>query len=429
MPEREQKRLKILLVTGIFPPDVGGASVVYQQLAANLGAEMNVLAPTRDGVSRRADAAYAFGINRAPFFQHRGRVGECGPVRAGVEAFKRMVVARVSIGSALIRQLRRARPEVVCLGQPYLYWAVGLIRRFTPAPIVFYVHGEEIALADGAEMRRAAGRVTSFVYSRMLQALRRADAVVTGSRFSAEQLVRLGVPERTIRIIHYGVDHGRYSPGEQDTSVVARHGIQGKRVVLTIARLDARKGHDCMIRAMPAILKAVPNLVYVIVGDGPERGRLDTLVEQLSLQAHVIFAGRVRGEELCAYYRSCDLFIQPNRTMPDGDTEGFGLVFLEAGACGKPVIGGNAGGVPEAIVHDSTGLLVDGSSETKVAEAAIRVLCEPDIANTFGANGRAWAARFSWAETARKFRELCAELTRASSSRSIERHQFGNAGP
>jgi phosphatidyl-myo-inositol dimannoside synthase len=412
----EGAHLKILLVTGIFPPDVGGASVVYHQLGLHLGPEMRVLAPTLEGPSRQSDVGHDFEIYRVPFLEPKKRAGRCGPLRMGLDMFQRVVVSRASIGAGLIRHLWRANPDVVCLCQPALYWAAALVRRFSRAPVMFYIHGEEIALVDAAEVKRIAGRLGGFFYQRMIRGLRKADAIVTVGRYGATNLVKIGVAEQRIRVVHNGIDHSRFAAGERDPNVAARHGLLGKRVLFTVSRLDPRKGHDIVIRAMHAILKSVPNAVYLIVGDGPERVRLEALVESLSLRSHVIFAGRVPDDELCAYYRSGDLFVHPNRTMPDGDTEGFGLVFLEAGACGKPVIGGNVGGVPEAVVHGTTGLLVNGESHTEVADAAVRILCDPELAERFGANGRDWAARFSWEATARNFRNLCAELARPSSA-------------
>jgi phosphatidylinositol alpha-1,6-mannosyltransferase len=415
--------VRILLVTGIFPPDVGGAAVVYHQLALHLGPELSVLAPTQGGADRRSDAGQPFDLTRVPFCEVKRRQGRRGLLRVGADVLKRLVVARASIGAGVIRHLWRTRPDVVCLSQPHvLYWVGTLVKRLTGAPVIFHIHGEELGLADTESHVRAGGRVNGFLIRRAVRALRRADAVVTVGRYGAANLARFGVPEERIRVVYNGLDHSRFGPGDPDPVVTARHGLAGKRVLLTLARLDPRKGQDQVIRAMPAILKAVPDAVYLIVGDGPDRGRLEGLVESLSLRSHVIFAGRVPDREVCAYYRSCDLFVHPNRAMPDGDNEGFGLVFLEAGACGKPVIGGNTGGVPEAVVHGSTGLLVNGESHTEVAEAVVRILTDPELAARFGANGREWAGRFSWEAAARAFREVCAELARPSRAGPLKRH-------
>ena len=105
----------------------------------------------------------------------------------------------------------------------------------------------------------------------------------------------------------------------------ARHGLRGKRVILTVARLDARKGHETVLRALPAVLRVVPNVVYLVVGDGAERPMLELLVDSLGLGAHVVFVGEVSDTELGDYYRSCEVFVQPNRRMPDGENKRRGL--------------------------------------------------------------------------------------------------------
>ena len=415
--------MKILLVTHHFPPELGGASVVYYRLALHLGAEMSVLGPKTRGGSSESDKGHA-GSSRSPAFgigaSLQKRSGRRRLLRTRIDLFKRLVVDRVSVGLGLIRQFLRSKPDVVCLAQPTLYWTRFLIKWFTKAPVIFYIHGEEFALANAEEFTKVQGQVAGFLYKRAIQGFAKPMPSFRSAN-TAANLIRFGVGRKQIRVIYNGVDHQQFTPGERDSSVMTRHGLWGKRVLLTLARLDPRKGQDMVIRAMPAILKVVPDAVYVIAGAGSDRGRLEQLVESLSLQQYVIFAGRVPDQEVCAYYRSCDLFIHPNRNMPDGDTEGFGLVFLEAGACGKPVIGGNAGGVPEAVVHGETGLIVNGESHAEVADAAIRILCDPETADRFSSNGRTWAARFSWEATARNFRDICVELVRPTRARPIGR--------
>ncbi|MCK7579231.1 MAG: glycosyltransferase, partial [Chromatiales bacterium] len=142
-----------------------------------------------------------------------------------------------------------------------------------------------------------------------------------------------------------------------------------------------------MIRALPRVLEVAPNTHYLIVGEGHYRPVLERLVDDIGVRAHVTFAGKVREEELAAYYQLCDVFVMPNREMPDGDTEGFGLVFLEANACGKPVIGGRAGGAVEAVRDGENGLLVDGWSVAEVASALSRLLTDRVLNARIAARG------------------------------------------
>jgi phosphatidylinositol alpha-1,6-mannosyltransferase len=134
------------------------------------------------------------------------------------------------------------------------------------------------------------------------------------------------------------------------------------------------------------------------------------LAAELGLGGCVVFAGAAADDEVARYYRTADVYAMPNREMASGDTEGFGLVFLEAGACGKPVVGGRAGGVPDAVIEGETGYLVDGRSSAEVAAACARLLADGELAARLGANGLARSARTTWKAQAERFLALCEGL-------------------
>jgi phosphatidylinositol alpha-1,6-mannosyltransferase len=160
------------------------------------------------------------------------------------------------------------------------------------------------------------------------------------------------------------------------------------------------------------VLLKVPNAHYLIVGEGHYRPVLERLVDEMGVRAQVTFAGRVSEDELPAYYQLCDIFAMPNREMPDGDTEGFGLVFLEANACGKPVIGGRAGGAVEAVRDGENGLLVDGWSVHEVADALLRLLTDRECYERIAARGLEIALASSSHAKAEQFHSLCMDLVR-----------------
>jgi phosphatidylinositol alpha-1,6-mannosyltransferase len=153
---------------------------------------------------------------------------------------------------------------------------------------------------------------------------------------------------------------------------------------------------------MPRILEDVPEAALLIVGDGPESTRLRELAASLGLDAEVHWAGSIAHREMPGYLHAGDVFAMPNRRMPDGDIEGFGLVFLEANACGKPVIGGRSGGAVDAIADGESGYLVDPESPDEVADRAIGLLRQPDLARRMGETGRRRVLdRFTWPHTGR----------------------------
>ena len=264
-------------------------------------------------------------------------------------------------------------------------------------------------MARKSRILRSRGAVSSWFFNRSVSELKKADRVIGVSRCTCDRILALGVAPDKVALIYNGVEHERFLPGPADEALQARHDLQGKRVILTVARLDARKGHDTVLRALPGVLRVIPNAVYLVVGDGAERRSLEDLVDSLGLRASVIFVGQVSDTELGDYYRLCDVFVQPNCRMPDGDDEGFGLVFLEAGACCVPVIGGRSGGVPEAVIDGQTGLLVDGNSSQETGDAIIRLLMDRQLAREMARKGFLRAQQFDWRRTSKAFLELCRE--------------------
>ncbi|MBK7081414.1 MAG: glycosyltransferase family 4 protein [Betaproteobacteria bacterium] len=230
--------------------------------------------------------------------------------------------------------------RVICVGELVSGSWIGLLgQRFLDCKMISYIHGEEIT----TEMDYR------FYGSQRRRYLRRADAVVAVSHFTERALTRLmgSIHARFTSSTTALIPRGFSRPKRAD--LIDRHAIAGKQVILTVGRIVPRKGFDAVIRAMPTILSSVPNAHYLIVGTGHYRAALEALVQECGMHDHISFVGPVADEDLADYYRLCDLFVMPNREMPDGDTEGFGLVFLEANACGKPVIGGIAGGAVEAV--------------------------------------------------------------------------------
>jgi phosphatidylinositol alpha-1,6-mannosyltransferase len=179
--------------------------------------------------------------------------------------------------------------------------------------------------------------------------------------------------------------------------------------------MQRRKGQDMVIHALSRIRQSIPQVKYVMVGTGEELAALTTMAQDLGVQDSVVFAGGVPDQELAAYYAACDVFIMPNRQI-GGDIEGFGIVYLEANAAGKPVIGGKSGGTDDAIVDGVTGIRVNGNNSIEIANAVIDLLSTPDKAKAMGARGRQRVENgFTWDAVAQHTRVLCAALHRKHS--------------
>ena len=202
-----------------------------------------------------------------------------------------------------------------------------------------------------------------------------------------------------------GVDAGFFRPGAGGSAVRERLGLGvDQPVIVCVSRLVARKGQDSLIKAMPEIVRAVPGATLLIVGDGPYRGRLERLADDTGVRAAVRFAGGVPWTELAAHFDAGDVFAMPCRTRRGGlDVEGLGIVYLEASATGLPVVAGNSGGAPDAVLSGRTGVVVDGRDRGAVAAAVIEMLADPRSARAMGEAGRVWVERdWSWDAAARR---------------------------
>jgi phosphatidylinositol alpha-1,6-mannosyltransferase len=258
------------------------------------------------------------------------------------------------------------------------------------APYLCWAHGEELATARAS---RELTILTRWVY-------RLSHTAIANSRNTAAMLESFGVPSSRIRVIYPAVDAERFRPDVTNTGLRSRFARADEILILSVGRLQRRKGHDVAIRAMNILRSELPHLKYVIAGDGEELGRLKSLVAEYGLEEVVSFAGIIDADTMPLLYAACDIFLLPNRE-DNRDIEGFGIVFLEAAAAGKPTIGGNSGGVPEAIVHEVTGLLVDGASVEAVADAVRRLARSADARARMGEAGRRRAqAEFSWQRAA-----------------------------
>ncbi len=376
--------MKSLLISAVyFPPQVGGISRIMECLALALGRDrLCCLTGAGDGPS--AVGPRGARVYRSPAaFSQRSKF-----------------IKGMSFGRAIGAILLRERPRAVLLGTVDDGRYGLLLRRWFRIPYVVYAHGNEIC------------RILSVPGEHQLQirVLAEAARVVAVSRFTAELVLRTGVPADRIEVVYPGCDIDAFVPQPADPEL--RRKLLGSRagtpVILTTGNLVARKGHDMVIRALTQVRQAAPDVTYLIVGDGPHRSELERLAGELGVRDHVVFAGRASDAELPAIYALADVFIMASRERrEENDVEGFGLVYLEASACGKPVIGGRSGGVPEAIIHGVTGLLVDPEDPKDIARAITRTLTEPDLSGALGDAGADRVRReFTWPHAADRMHRI-----------------------
>ena len=257
---------------------------------------------------------------------------------------------------------------------------IGLLaRRLFGLPYVMFAHGNEIlALRDSK-------------WPPGLNAVRTANAMLANSRYTASLLHGIGVPPSRVLVVHPGCDADHFSPAARrdDTRERLMKCSKDAFVVLTVGNLVERKGHDMVLQAIAALKDKIPELVYVISGAGPHDVVLERTAAELGIADRVRFLGRIPTADLPALYAASDVFAMPSRLREQArDVEGFGIVFVEASACGIPVIGGRSGGIEDAIVHDKTGMLVEPGDQAALVAAIETLWRNPQLRASFGAAGR-----------------------------------------
>ncbi len=403
-PDAGDEPRRCLLVANVFPPIHGGSASVYECLARFGHGRVSVLAPSADYTTGRELPGWRAFDAAAPFPVHRLRLLRTRML-AKLRALDRVVLAvqdvflRLRLLRAIARIARAEGIRTVCIGELVAGgWLVRVCHGLLGLRTIVYVHGEEVNIIDSYDASRSRRRGT----------LARADAVVAVSRFTRDCLVSLmGVEPAKITLIPNGVDVSRFAPRPARDDLRRRYGLGGRRVLLTVGRLSERKGQDRVIEALPELLKAIPGLTYLLVGDGPLRAVLEARARALRVQESVLFAGSVAPEELVDHYALAEAFIMANRELPSGETEGFGLVFLEANACGVPVVAGRAGGSVDAVTDGVNGLLVDGADPAAIAAAVMRIFQDEALRQQLVRGGIEVAARSGWADRVERFLALC----------------------
>jgi phosphatidylinositol alpha-1,6-mannosyltransferase len=392
------KSLKTLLVSEHFPPKTGGSGRWFWEIYRRLPRELFCIAAGANPKQQEFDRTHDLHLTRLALRLESWGVCSIASLKGywrGVKALRRIVRAEG------VQQIHCGR----CLPEGLMALA---LKCWSGIPYVCYVHGEEVNYATASrELRWLARRVLNSAQFIVI------NSVNTGRLLKEEWQV----PAEQLRLLYPGVDTELFVPAERDEDVRAHLGWGQRPTILTVGRLQKRKGHDQMILALPAIKKAIPEVLYAIVGDGEEREFLQSMVAQEGLGANVQFLGEVNDAALVRCYQQCDLFVLPNRQV-DKDIEGFGMVLVEAQACGKPVVAGASGGTAETMQIPQTGLVVNCDGPQPLAALVTELLADPERLTRMGTAARQWVVeRFDWTALSRQAAGLfgCAVTAAAAS--------------
>ncbi len=363
-----------------FPPDDGGVARYSYGLAkglSNLGKKVIVLAPGSPEMDKNQNDDFV--ITRMP----RRGLSFLNHIISFL--FFILILYRYKITSVIATEIAAERVAVIA-------------RVFIPFRFIAVFHGYDILVSMGSSGFFGGLKKTVF---RLI--VNRAYRVVGVSRYVKSLLVHSSVPEKKIDIISGGVDTERFSSPANPDGLRKRLNLNGKRIILTVARLDSVKGHCLVIEALKRVIKEMPEVRYIIAGKGEERGRIENLVQKKGLSDYVLFLDFVPEEDLVSLYRMCDVFVMPSQRAGKG-VEGFGLAFLEANMCGKPVIGGKHGGVVDAIIDGETGRLVNPHNEKELSDRILELLSNSRLSSRLGEQGRKRCIEFfDWKNVAGRF--------------------------
>lgn len=232
---------------------------------------------------------------------------------------------------------------------------------------------------------------------------RSAQHITVPSAFTRDRIHEFAQEQYRITIIHNGVNFARFQRPLELSRLRTQYA--GRKILMTIGALIGRKGHDMVLRALAQIVSEEPRALYLIIGEGNRRKPLEALVDELHLQNHVEFCGERAGDDLVALLRVADIYVHTPK-YAHGKFEGFGIVYLEAGACGKPVIATDAGGVRDAIVDGKTGIIVPSGDIPGIARAMQELLRDPEKARRLGTQGHTYAKEHDWPIIAGKYIDL-----------------------
>jgi phosphatidyl-myo-inositol dimannoside synthase len=379
--------LTTLLISDIFPPKTGGSGRWFWEIYRRLPREPYLIAAGEDPRQHAFDRTHDLRMVRLPLALRFWGIANLAALRGYMRAVRELRRLVAEEGVAMVHSARCLPEGVMAL----------MLKKWAGVPYACYVHGEDVGIATTSrELRWLVRRV-----------FHGAEYTIANSK-NTERILRdeWRLPTGRIRLMSPGVDTGRFTPAPKDRDVRARLGWQDRPVVLTVGRLQKRKGHDQMILALRSIRRAIPDVLYAIVGDGEERGDLQNLTAREGLGGHVQFLGEVVDEELIRCYQQCDLFVLPNRQVGK-DIEGFGMVLLEAQACGKPVIAGASGGTAETMRIPETGRVVACDGPDDLAALVVEILSDGERLRWMGGAAREWVCeQFDWDAMSRQAERL-----------------------
>jgi len=376
--------MKVLIVCSVFPRFQTDSEVPWlrqsvSHLHARNGVEVSVFAPSFKGL--RTHTIDGVKVQRFRYFfapLESLTHDEGAPTKIKKWYYKLITLSYILSGTVqLCRLQRRERFDVLHVHWPFPHGFFAIAAKlFAPARLVFNFHGAGLNLC----------RRFFFVKPAIVFLLRFADAVVANSSHTKAQIQALQA-DKEVAVIGYGTT----------IDAVAQPLSKNSREIIAVGRLIERKGFSYLLQAMPKVIAHYPDVHLNLVGKGPLLAPLQKQVQQLSLQNHVTLTGRISDQQLQKLYQQAALFVLPAIVDSRGDTEGLGVVLIEAISAGCAIVASNVGGIVDVVIHEQTGLLAEQKNPEHLAEQIVRLLSDPKLAQTCRSGASEHARRlYGW---------------------------------
>jgi phosphatidylinositol alpha-1,6-mannosyltransferase len=382
------KQIKVLLFTASFPPPLVGGSVEYVfNIVSNMPVQSFVIhTASLDSIAaQKMDNMFHQRIIRSTFINHVMTKPNSNFIKQKLLRIREYIFWPFIAFYLILRE----RPDIVQIGEHnFAGISAWLARIFFGVPYVYFTYAEEITMLSKKRIRNKI----------FIRILRKASMVICVSDYTKGLLQNLGLESSSISTVLPSISARKFfNVNKEDIEKIRKnYDLTGHKVILTVGSLEERKGHASVINTIKKVNKFLPEIKYLIVGSGPEEDSLKKQAQHLGITSQVIFAGRIDDYKLNCLYDICDIFVMPHRQIKNTlDTEGCPTVFLEASAHGKAVIGGDAGGVANAIINGETGYIIDGTNEDLLGDVICKLLGDNELAFKMGDAGKKYVAELT----------------------------------
>lgn len=357
---------KTLLITIDFPPQTGGVANYLANFCHNLPDDKIVVLADQIANVHHFDGRQSYKIIRKRLLSKYFWPSWLKTFRVAKQIIHKEQIKQIIISHIL---------------------PMGYIALMLEMPFIVILHGYDIMNAQKSSWKK-------YWVKKILS---QAKHIIVNSHNTQDQVFKLGINTDKITIVYPCPNIKPEQLNEHEKQIIKNElDLHHKKILLSVGRLVPRKGFDKVIEALPEVLKQIPNLVYIIIGNGPDRNRLEKLAEDLKVIGNLIIAEDIPNSNLPAFYDLANIFIMPARQIGE-DIEGFGIVYLEANLFGKPVIAGKSGGVEDAVINNQTGILVNPESVQEISQAILKLFANPDLANKLGVQGKERVlSEFQW---------------------------------